>query len=177
MPSDLMPLRESQLSIEEDGVAVFTHQRPAARNGMSFVKIGLIPNLGAFHFLPRAVGLPMAKELALTARRVDATEGRQLGFVHALHEPEALLPEAMRFARRFTAGPRKALMNRSFETSYATLAELECNAQAVPPPRPTTTPPSRASCAASRPPTTGTAARVEPTPHPEWGRSAPRRIP
>jgi enoyl-CoA hydratase/carnithine racemase len=246
MPSELMPLRESQLSIDEDGVAVFTHQRPAARNAlsmelradykdmlthvasdrrvralvltgaggsfcaggdlkgrltstdpdfrtpdalrrrvqdghgwiqrlhalevpviaavdgpavgagfsialaadfilassravfcMSFVKIGLIPDLGAFHFLPRAVGLPMAKELALTGRRVNATEGKQLGFVHALHEPEALLPEAMRFARRFAAGPREAmgltktLMNKSFETSYATLAELECNAQAV----------------------------------------------
>ncbi|MDM0103443.1 enoyl-CoA hydratase/isomerase family protein [Variovorax sp. J22R24] len=248
MPSDIIPLRESQLSIE-DGVALFTHQRPAARNAlsmelradyrdmlthvendrsvralvltgsggsfcaggdlkavkerqagndpeqrsadamrrrlqslhawverlrslevpviaavdgpavgagfsialaadfilastravfcMSFAKIGLIPDLGAFHFLPRAVGLPMAKELALTARRVGAAEGRQLGFVHALHEPETLLPEAMRFARRFIAGPReamgltKSLMNKSFETSYATLAELECNAQAV----------------------------------------------
>lgn len=104
---------------------------------MSFAKIGLIPDLGAFHFLPRAVGLPMAKELALTARRVSAIEGKRLGFVHTLHEPEALLPEAMRFARRFIAGPREAmgltknLINKSFETPYATLAELECNAQAV----------------------------------------------
>jgi len=249
MPSDIIPLRESQLTIDDDGVALFTHQRPAARNAlsmelradyrdmlahvesdrrvralvltgtggsfcaggdlkaikerqagndpeqrsadamrrrlqsthvwmerlrslevpviaavdgpavgagfsialaadfilastravfcMSFAKIGLVPDLGAFHFLPRAVGLPMAKELALTARRVSAAEGRQLGFVHTLHAPEALLPEAMRFAHRFTAGPREAmgltktLMNKSFETSYATLAELECNAQAV----------------------------------------------
>ncbi len=246
MPSEVIALRESQLSIEDDGVAVFTHQRPAARNAlsmelradykdmlaqveadrrvralvltgsggsfcaggdlkgrltstdpdfrtadalrrrvqdghgwvrrlhalevpviaavdgpavgagfsvalaadfilastralfcMSFVKIGLIPDLGAFHFLPRAVGLPMAKELALTGRRVGAVEAKQLGFVHTLHEPEALLADALRFARRFVAGPREAmgltktLMNKSFETSYATLAELECNAQAV----------------------------------------------
>ncbi|MGJ7562229.1 enoyl-CoA hydratase/isomerase family protein [Variovorax sp. GB1R11] len=246
MPSEVIALRESQLSIEDDGVAVFTHQRPAARNAlsialradyrdmldhveaerrvralvltgsggsfsaggdlksrqnnadpefrsadamrrrvqaghgwierlrsievpviaavdgpavgagfsialaadfvlastramfcMSFVKIGLVPDLGIFHFLPRAVGLPMAKELALTARRVSAAEGKQLGFVHTLHEPEALLPDALRFARRFVAGPRealgltKSLLNRSFETPYATLAELEANAQAV----------------------------------------------
>ena len=104
---------------------------------MSFAKIGLVPDLGAFHFLPRAVGLPMAKELALTARRVSATEARQLGFVHAIHDPETLPAEAMRFARRFVAGPReamgaiKSLMNKSFETSYATLAELECHAQAI----------------------------------------------
>lgn len=245
MPSEIFPLRESQLSIE-DGVAVFTHQRPAARNAlsmdlradyrdmlghvegdrrvralvltgsggsfcaggdlkarqansdpefrsadamrrrvqaghgwierlrslempviaavdgpavgagfsialaadfilastraffcMSFGKIGLIPDLGAFHFLPRAVGLPMAKELALTARRVSAAEGKQLGFVHTLIEPDALQAESLRFARRFIAGSREAmgltktLLNKSFETPYATLAELECNAQAV----------------------------------------------
>ena len=104
---------------------------------MSFAKVGLVPDLGAFYFLPRAVGMPMAKELALTARRVSAAEGKQLGFVHALHEPEALEDEALRFARRFVAGPREAmglsktLMNKSFETPYATLAELEAQAQAL----------------------------------------------
>lgn len=104
---------------------------------MSFAKVGLVPDLGAFYFLPRAVGMPMAKELALTARRVGAAEGKQLGFVHTVHEPEALPAEALRFARRFVAGPREAmgltkgLMNKSFETPYATLAELESQAQAV----------------------------------------------
>jgi enoyl-CoA hydratase/carnithine racemase len=104
---------------------------------MSFAKVGLVPDLGAFYFLPRAVGMPMARELALTARRVSANEGKQLGFVHAVHEPEALPAEALRFARRFLAGPReamgltKSLMNKSFETPYATLAELEGHAQAV----------------------------------------------
>jgi enoyl-CoA hydratase/carnithine racemase len=104
---------------------------------MSFTKVGLVPDLGAFYFLPRAVGMPMARELMLTARRVGAAEGKQLGFVHALHEPETLAAEALRFARRFVAGPREAmglskrLLNQSFETPYATLAELEANAQAV----------------------------------------------
>ncbi|MDM0015266.1 enoyl-CoA hydratase/isomerase family protein [Variovorax sp. J22P168] len=104
---------------------------------MSFAKIGLVPDLGAFYLLPRAVGLPMAKELALTARRVDAHEGQRLGFVHAVHEPEALLAEAMRFARRFVAGPResagltKRLMNQSFETPFRALAEMEAQAQGI----------------------------------------------
>lgn len=104
---------------------------------MSFAKVGLVPDLGAFYFLPRAIGLPKAKELALTGRRVSATEGRQLGFVHSVHEPEALADEALGFARRFLAGPREAmgltknLLNRSFETPYATLAELEGQAQAI----------------------------------------------
>lgn len=104
---------------------------------MSFAKIGLVPGLGAFYLLPRAVGLPMAKELALTARRVDAHEGQRLGFVHAIHEPDALLPEAMRFARRFLTGPResagltKRLMNQSYETPFRTLVEMEAQAQGI----------------------------------------------
>jgi enoyl-CoA hydratase/carnithine racemase len=104
---------------------------------MSFAKVGLVPDLGAFYFLPRAVGMPMAKELILTARRVKAEEAVQLGFVHSIHETEALLPEALRVARRLACGPREAmgmskrLLNKSFETPYATLAELECQAQAL----------------------------------------------
>ena len=104
---------------------------------MSFARVGLVPDLGAFYFLPRAIGMPMAKELTLTARRVSAAEGQQLGFVHSVHEPEALVAEALGLARRFAPGPREALglskrlLNRSFETPYATLAELEGQAQAI----------------------------------------------
>jgi len=104
---------------------------------MSFAKVGLVPDLGAFYFLPRAIGMPLAKELVFTARRVSAAEGKQLGFVHSIHAPQTLEAEAMQFAGRFTSGPREAmgmtkrLMNRSFETPYATLAELEAQAQAV----------------------------------------------
>ena len=104
---------------------------------MSFAKVGLVPDMGAFYFLPRAVGMPMAKELALTARRVSAAEGMQLGFVHSVCEPEALPAAALDFGRRFVTCPReaigltKSLMNKSFETPFATLAELECYAQAV----------------------------------------------
>ncbi|WP_233849928.1 enoyl-CoA hydratase/isomerase family protein [Paraburkholderia sp. HD33-4] len=104
---------------------------------MSFVKVGLVPDLGAAYLLPRVVGLAMAKELALTARRIDAQEAKQLGIVHAVHAPEALAQQARGFARRFLAGPREAmglskrLLNQSFESHYAALAELECAAQAV----------------------------------------------
>lgn len=104
---------------------------------MAFAKIGLVPDLGAFYLLPRAVGIPKAKELAMTARRVGVDEALQLGLVHSVHAPEALLAQAQAFATRFTAGPRealgmtKSLFNKSYETPYATLAELESQAQAV----------------------------------------------
>jgi enoyl-CoA hydratase/carnithine racemase len=104
---------------------------------LSFAKVGLVPDLGAAFYLPRAVGLPLAKELAMTARRVSAAEGLDLGFVHAVVEPDLLLEEAARFARRFLQAPRAAigltknLLNMSYDTSYSALAELEASAQAV----------------------------------------------
>jgi 2-(1,2-epoxy-1,2-dihydrophenyl)acetyl-CoA isomerase len=104
---------------------------------MSFVKIGLVPDLGAFHFLPRVVGMAKAKELAFTGRRVGAAEAEQLGIVHSIHDANMLQVRALAFAHRFVAAPREAiglskgLFNKSYETPYATLADLECQAQAI----------------------------------------------
>ncbi|WP_442114119.1 enoyl-CoA hydratase/isomerase family protein [Pseudomonas sp. NUPR-001] len=104
---------------------------------MSFAKVGLVPDSGALYMLPRVVGMQMAKELMFTARRVSVSEAKTLGIVHAVYEPEDLQASAMAFARRFADSPRevlalsKSLLNKSFETPYATLAELECHAQAV----------------------------------------------
>ncbi|PVX70859.1 enoyl-CoA hydratase/isomerase family protein [Paraburkholderia unamae] len=104
---------------------------------MSFVKVGLVPDLGAAWLLPRAVGMAAAKELALTARKLGVEEAKALGIVHAIHSPETLALEARSFARRFVTSPREAmglakrLLNQSFETPYAPLAELECAAQAL----------------------------------------------
>ncbi len=104
---------------------------------MSFAKVGLVPDLGAFYLLPRVVGMSVAKELVLTARRVGADEAKQLGIVHAIHTPDDLAQKAWQFARRFAEGPREAmglskrLLNQSFESHYAPLAELECSAQAI----------------------------------------------
>lgn len=104
---------------------------------MSFARIGAIPDFGALNTLPRIVGLARAKEIMLTARKIDAREGLELGFVHSLHAPEMLLGQARAFAARLARGPREAagltkrLLNRTFETDYATLAALEACAQAV----------------------------------------------
>ncbi|SAK59652.1 enoyl-CoA hydratase [Caballeronia temeraria] len=104
---------------------------------MSFAKVGLVPDLGAAYFLPRMIGLSAAKELAMTARRVDAHEAKQLGIVHAIHSPETLAEDARAFARRFLPAPREAtgltkrMMDQSFETPYAALADMESAAQAL----------------------------------------------
>lgn len=104
---------------------------------MSFVKVGLLPDMAAFYMLPRIVGMAMAKDLMLSARRVGADEAQRIGLVHSLHDAQNLPEVARRFARRFmpasqhALGHTKRLLNKSFETPYGTLAELEANAQAV----------------------------------------------
>lgn len=104
---------------------------------MSFARIGLIPDLAALYQLPRVVGLSRAKELVMTARKLEAEEALRLGIVHAIHEPSALPEQARAFARRFVDAPREAiglgkrLLNRSFETPYQTMVELEAIGQAT----------------------------------------------
>lgn len=104
---------------------------------MAFARMGAVPDYGALHTLPRIVGLANAKDLMLTGRRVGAEEGKALGFVHAIHAPEALLPAARTFAQKLAQGPREAaamtkrLLNRSFETDYAAMCTFEAYAQGV----------------------------------------------
>jgi enoyl-CoA hydratase/carnithine racemase len=108
-----------------------------ARFCMSFGKLGLIPDMGAFHALPRLVGMANARDLMLTARVVSADEAKSLSFVHSVHPIESPADASRQFAGRFdrasrgALGTTKRLLNLSFETPYATLTELEANAQAV----------------------------------------------
>jgi len=104
---------------------------------MSFARVGALPDYGAFFTLPRIVGLNNAKDLMLTARRVDAAEAKSLGLVQHIHAPDVLLSQAVDFARRLARGPVEAisltrkLLNKSFENDYATMAQFEALAQAI----------------------------------------------
>lgn len=102
-----------------------------------FARVGLVPDMAALYLLPRIVGLQRAKELALSARVVSATEALQLGIVHSLYAPEALLDAAIAFARRFTRaspiafGLTKSILNQSMHLDQKALSELECFAQGL----------------------------------------------
>lgn len=103
-----------------------------------FGRMGLVPDLGALHLLPRIVGRQRAKELVFTARTVGAEEAKQLGMVYDIVEDAAALNEAaLALARRFgqastaAIGMAKTIMNQSFESDARTIAELESYAQAM----------------------------------------------
>ena len=61
-------------------------------------KVGLAALAGGLHRLPRAIGLKRAMGMILTARRVSAAEGLQLGFVNEVVAPGELMAAARRWA-------------------------------------------------------------------------------
>jgi enoyl-CoA hydratase/carnithine racemase len=63
------------------------------------IVLGTIPGSGGLQRLPPIVGLGIAKEWALTGRRVGAEEALQRGLVNAVHSLEDLMPAVMTFAR------------------------------------------------------------------------------
>lgn len=76
---------------------------PRARFSMSFMRVGLVPDCGAFYTLPRAVGLQRAKELILSARVVDAPEAQRLGIAMEIVPVEQLIERARAIAGSFAA--------------------------------------------------------------------------
>jgi crotonobetainyl-CoA hydratase len=61
-------------------------------------RVGLAALAGGLHRLPRAIGVKRAMGMILTARRVSAEEGLELGFVNEVAAPAGLLPAARRLA-------------------------------------------------------------------------------
>jgi enoyl-CoA hydratase/carnithine racemase len=52
-----------------------------AKMGMTFVRLGIHPGMGATYFLPRLAGTATASELFFTGRLIDAREAERLGIV------------------------------------------------------------------------------------------------
>ncbi len=117
--------------------ADFVLATPRAWFNMSFLKVGLVPDVGAFYTLPRIVGVQRAKEIMLSARDVGAAEALRLGMVMELHEPDQLLSRAQAMARSFVgASPAAvALIKRSLHDALggglSSLLMTEANAQSM----------------------------------------------
>ncbi len=80
-----------------------------ARFAQVFRKIGLAPDGGAAWFLARRIGVARAKELAFSARQVQAEEALRLGLVEHVVPVAELEARAEAMARDFADGPTFAL--------------------------------------------------------------------
>ncbi len=73
-----------------------------------FANIGLSGDYGASFFLTQLVGTATARELFLTAERVDAARCEKLGIVNRVVPDAQLMDETMELARRLARGPTVA---------------------------------------------------------------------
>lgn len=100
-------------------------------------RVGLVPDVGALHLLPRLIGLQRTRELAYSARELPAQEALALGLVLEVHPGEGLLARAQQIARALSdASPvafamTKQLLARTYELDRRSLLDAEANAQAV----------------------------------------------
>lgn len=79
---------------------------PHASLGLTEVSLAIIPGAGGTQRLPRLIGKSRAKDLILTARRVDAAEAERIGLVNRVAPPGALAETAREVALAIAAnGP------------------------------------------------------------------------
>jgi 2-(1,2-epoxy-1,2-dihydrophenyl)acetyl-CoA isomerase len=98
-----------------------------AKFGQSFVRIGLHPDWGSLHALPRMIGTSRALEAMWTGDLLDAAEALRLGIVSKVWKPDALLAETLAFADRLSRAPAVAIaeIKRSVRASLGyTLEEV-----------------------------------------------------
>ena len=69
-----------------------------ARIGDAHLNYGQLPGAGGSQRLPRAIGVPRAKDLILTGRWVDANEALSLGLVSRVFPHDRLMEETRKLA-------------------------------------------------------------------------------
>ncbi len=96
-----------------------------------FCKIGLVPDSGGTFNLPRALGLPRAKGLALLGDKLSAEQAMNWGMIWQCVDDEALMTETLTMAEHLATQPTKGLamikklLNDSFSNPLHLQLELE----------------------------------------------------
>jgi 2-(1,2-epoxy-1,2-dihydrophenyl)acetyl-CoA isomerase len=109
----------------------------SASMSCAFVKLGLLPDCGSLYFLPRRVGMGVAKDLIFTGRRISGTEAAQLGVVNRVVPDDQLEQVAGDLARQLAAsatlaiGMSKRILGQSLELTLRQVSELEAHGQAM----------------------------------------------
>ena len=87
-----------------------------------FCNIGLVPDSGGTFNLPRAVGLPRAKGLALLGDKLAAEQAEQWGLIWKAVDDEQLQDEALAMATHLASQPTRGLANikRLLNASFST---------------------------------------------------------
>jgi len=122
------------------GIALACDLRVAdesSRLSVAFIKIGLMPDAGITHFLPRMVGMGRAMELSMLGDELGAEEARRFGLVSRVVPEGSAADEGYALADRLSKLPTKALaemksaLHESFDTDLPQTLEREAEGQTV----------------------------------------------
>ncbi|MCW2574267.1 MAG: Enoyl-CoA hydratase isomerase [Modestobacter sp.] len=81
----------------------------SAKVGQPEIQLGVIPGAGGTQRLARLVGPAKAKDLVFTGRHVGAEEALEMGLADAVVPDDEVYATAVAMARKFAAGPPRAL--------------------------------------------------------------------
>jgi enoyl-CoA hydratase/carnithine racemase len=111
---------------------------PEAKTAFLFNRVGLAGcDMGACAILPRIIGQGRASELLYFGRNMTADEGERWGFFNKLIAREALMEEALAWAKRIASGPTfangmtKTQLSQEWNMSVDQAIESEAQAQAI----------------------------------------------
>ena len=103
----------------------------------AFGRIGLVPDSGLSHTLPRLIGSAAAFDWMVSGRRIAAPEAEVMGLVTRVVEDADLAAETAALATELAAGPTaaigltKQLIGRSLESSLDEQLDEEARLQAI----------------------------------------------
>ena len=93
-----------------------------ARLGSATLRFGLLPDEGGQYLLVQLLGVARAMDFLMRKRIVSAKEALELGLVHEVTEPPALMSRALDLGRELAEGPQVAM--RLLKRSIYNAAEL-----------------------------------------------------
>lgn len=101
----------------------FVIAAPFASFTWAYIARGLVPDGGGLYFLPRRVGLNVAKKLIFSGKKIGQQEAQALGIADEICESEELIQKAIDVAHEMSSGSRtaialtKSILNKSYEMS------------------------------------------------------------
>lgn len=104
-----------------------------AKFGVAFTSVGLSPDSSLTFHLPKIVGLPLANEMAMLNRILNAKEAMTFNLVSKVTSEDLLLEEVKGIAKNISHGPTKAYgsTRRLFTMSFSNDLESQLNEEII----------------------------------------------
>ena len=103
---------------------------------LAFAKLGLVPDAGLTHFLPRLIGAARARAVSMLGERISAEQAAQWGMIWRCVEDADLAAETDKLAQHFAQAPTrgvaltKQVIDASYDNGLGAQISLEAKLQA-----------------------------------------------